>query len=187
MFVMPAEWEKHKMTYVAWPVNRLIWGEKYTSATNSYESLIRKIACFEPVRLLVSSKDIVAVIDRFSELGELNFNVDIIPVEIDDGWVRDSGPTYIRDSSGIQKILNWRFNAWGEKYPHYENDTNLPLRISQMDKLELINAPLCFEGGAFCVDGEGTMLTTESVALNSNRNPGLDKWEAEKYFKYFWG
>ena len=182
--LMPAEWAKHKATYIAWPAYRAIWGGAYDEATAAYESLARTIAHFEPVRLLVAPKDAGVVRERFRGTES---NIVVISVDIDYGWVRDNGPIYVRDARGLQKIVKWRFNAWGEKHPCFENDARLPAAIAQMDGLDWIDAPLVLEGGAICVDGEGTLLTTESAVLNPNRNPGLSKSDAEEGFKRYLG
>ena len=181
---MPAEWTRHKATYIAWPAYRAIWGDAYDEATAAYESLARTIAHFEPVRLLAAPKDVGLVRERFRGTDS---NVTVISVDIDDGWVRDNGPIYVRDDRGIQTIVKWRFNAWGAKHPYFNNDARLPVAIAQMDGLDWIDAPLVLEGGAICVDGEGTLLTTESVVLNPNRNPGLNKREADECFKRYLG
>lgn len=181
MYIMRAEWARHRLTYIAWPARSGIWQDKYNDAVETYMALAREIARFEPVRLLVPPADHQSIVNR---LDVQEPNVTVIPVQIDDGWVRDSGPVYVSDdNSNAQKILKWKFNAWGGKYTPFHNDARLPDYISLLDNMDLIDAPLYFEGGAFSVDGEGTLLTTESVVLNNNRNPGLDKVEAEVYFQ----
>lgn len=119
----------------------------------------------------------------YERIGRTELNISIISVDIDDGWVRDNGPIYVSDDMGIQKIIKWRFNAWGGNYLNFDNDARLPAVVAKMDGIDYIDAPLVLEGGAICVDGEGTLLTTESVVLNPNRNPGLSKKTSRRIFK----
>lgn len=182
--LMPAEWAKHKATYISWPAYRAIWNDAYDEITATYAALAKTISRFEPVRLLTAPKDLDVVYER---IGRTELNISIISVDIDDGWVRDNGPIYVSDDMGIQKIIKWRFNAWGGNYLNFDNDARLPAVVAKMDGIDYIDAPLVLEGGAICVDGEGTLLTTESVVLNPNRNPGLSKKQAEEYLKHYLG
>ena len=98
--------------------------------------------------------------------------IDVLPLAIDDSWVRDTGPTFLIDGSGGRIGVAWRFNGWGEKYAPYENDAALAGRLLDRLGVGVRPATVVLEGGAFCSDGEGTLLITEQCALNPNRNPG---------------
>jgi agmatine deiminase len=101
----------------------------------------------------------------------------VLALPIDDSWVRDSGPIYLVDGSGGVAMVQFGFNAWGEKYLPYEDDARLPERLADAAGMRRYESQLVMEGGGFTVDGEGTLITTESVVLNPNRNPGWTREE----------
>jgi agmatine deiminase len=94
--------------------------------------------------------------------------------------MRDSGPTFLLDASGRRAGTAWRFNAWGGKVPEYLENARLARRVLNLAGAPSYQSSLCLEGGAIHTDGEGTIITTESVVLNPNRNPGIDKHAAER-------
>ena len=108
-------------------------------------------------------------------------HVELIELAIDDSWCRDSGPSFVCHPQLGLAGVSWRFNAWGGKSA-YAQDASLARRILDGLGLECFGVPLANEGGAIHVDGEGTLITTESVLLNANRNPGLSKAEIEALF-----
>ena len=120
-----------------------------------------------------------AALDRAGEL--CAGNVELIELAIDDSWCRDSGPSFVCHPQLGLAGVSWRFNAWGGKSA-YAQDASLARRILDGLGLECFGVPLANEGGAIHVDGEGTLITTESVLLNANRNPGLSKAEIEALF-----
>jgi agmatine deiminase len=107
-------------------------------------------------------------------------NVDVLEIPIDDSWIRDSGPIYLIDGEGHIALVQFQFNAWGGKYTPYDRDADLPRRIAQATGVRRYRSPLVMEGGGFTVDGEGTLITTESVVLNPNRNPGWTREQCEQ-------
>jgi agmatine deiminase len=101
--------------------------------------------------------------------------------------MRDMGPTFLVDSLGGVAATVWQFNVWGGKFSGYEEDCRLAERLASAIDMNTYPAPIVTEGGALHVDGEGTLLVTETSVLNDNRNPGLDKAEAERIFKHWLG
>src|SRR3546814_17267686 len=101
-------------------------------------------------------------------------------MEIDDSWTRDTAPTFLSDGNGKIAGCNWRFNGWGGKYPDFERDARLAERLLDHLKIDRYDAPFVLEGGAIHSDGQGTILTTESVLLNENRNPGITRTDMER-------
>jgi agmatine deiminase len=114
-------------------------------------------------------------------------SVEVIELEIDDSWLRDTGPTFLVDGRGGLGGVDWPFNNWGEISPEYERDRLLAQRLLERTGAQRFEAPFILEGGAVHTDGRGTLLTTENVVLNPNRNPGLTKAEAEEVFRAFLG
>lgn len=114
-------------------------------------------------------------------------NVKVLPLLVNDLWIRDTGPTFLVNDRGHLAGTVWRFNSWGEKYSNDVDDATLAGRLTDYLGHRKFQAPLVNEGGAISVDGDGTLLTTESVLLNENRNPGLSRSEVEALLCQFTG
>jgi agmatine deiminase len=171
---MPPEWERHDRCWMSWPCNRALWGDALADARRCFAELVHTVATFEPVSLLAARDDIRGA--RALCAGE---NVEIIEAELDDSWLRDSGPTFVRDARGVLCAVAWQFNAYGQKYPH-ARDRDLPALIAGRAGAPLIRVPLATEGGAISTDGAGTLLCTKSCILDPRRNPGITIDAAER-------
>jgi len=172
----PARTERHERTLVAWPTARAIWGAHRARAVAEYRALIAAVARFEPVTVIAAP---ARAGEALAECAGLD-GVDVLPLPIDDSWIRDSGPIYVVDDRDRVAMVQFRFNAWGEKYLPYDEDARLPERLAEVAGMRRYESPLVMEGGGFTVDGEGTLITTESVVLNPNRNPGWTRSECEQ-------
>ncbi|NLN86107.1 MAG: agmatine deiminase family protein [Syntrophomonadaceae bacterium] len=180
---MPAEWSLHQRTFISWPVQAtMCYPQDYEQVCRGYAAIIRAVAEFEPVTVVVRPDDR----DTASRhvYGE---RVEFLVADHDDAWLRDNGPTFIVDHRGGVAGINWRFNAWGEKYPVWDKDDRLAALILDTIKVPRFDAPLVMEGGSIHVDGEGTMLTTEECLLNPNRNPQLERGRIEEYLSLYLG
>ena len=171
----PARGERHERTLVAWPTERPIWGAHRARAVAEYRALIEAIARFEPVTVIADP----ALAGEARRACGGCAGVDVLELPIDDAWIRDSGPIYVVDDAGGVALVQLRFNSWGEKYLPYDDDARLPERLAALQGMRRYESPLVMEGGGFTVDGEGTLITTESVVLNPNRNPGWTRAECE--------
>ncbi len=171
---MPAEWEPHARCWMAWPCREELWGEHIEDARDAYAAVAKAIAQFEPVTLVANPGDVATASIACGK------TVDVVPIEIDDSWMRDIGPTFVVNARGEVAGCDWHFNAWGNKYEFYNNDVRLAELLLQQIKLRRFDAPFVLEGGAIHCDGEGTVLTTETVLLNPNRNPGMSREEIEQ-------
>jgi agmatine deiminase len=159
---------------MAWPDREDLWGESLAQTKQGYVAVAQAIAAFEPVTL-------IAAPGSAREAARLcGPRVEILALQIDDAWVRDSGPAFLVGDDGSRAATAWRFNAWGGKFERYAEDAQLGERLCARLGLPLYRSSLHLEGGALHVDGDGTLLTTESCVLNPNRNPGLTKAEAER-------
>jgi agmatine deiminase len=176
---MPAEWAPHECCWMAWPSRADQWPDGLAGAQATYAAVAHAIRRFEPVRMVVEpsgAKEARALCGSDIELVEL---------PIDDPWMRDSGPTFLARGDGARGVgaragTAWRFNSWGGKTPDYADNARLAARVLSMAQRPVYQSSLCLEGGAIHTDGEGTVITTESVVLNANRNPGLTKSAAER-------
>lgn len=180
-FYMPAEWQHHTRCWMAWPEREELWGKHLEAARNAYAEVAHAIALFEPVTMIAKSKNVAEVSIRCK--GKVN----TLAVAHDDSWLRDNGPTFVVNPKKGVAAIRWQWNAWGNKYPGYERDALVSEAILNHLGIRWFNAPMVMEGGAIHVDGEGTLITTESCLLNPNRNPNMTKRDVEEIFKQYLG
>jgi len=181
---MPAEWEPHAATWMVWPHNQQLWesgwGVTLAQVQVDFARVANAIARFEPVKMVVDPSA------RASASALCKANIELIELAVNDSWCRDSGPSFVCHQQLGLAGVSWRFNAWGGKSAH-DLDESLARRVLNQLGLEGFSTPLGNEGGAIHVDGEGTLITTESVLLNPNRNPGMTKAEVEDIFSRLLG
>ena len=176
---MPAEWEPQEATWLTWPSNPETWPRARTEIEEFFVGFVRLIACFQPLRI-VAAHDYHPQIQKM--LGNMK-DVELVPVPSNDAWCRDHGPTFVLRDNGKQLgAVDWKYNAWGGKFPPWDDDDAVPERVAAMLGIERIPAPFFCEGGAIETDGEGNLLTTESVLLNDNRNGEGGRMEIETFF-----
>lgn len=190
MYKMPAEWETHSGTQLHWPSNRETWpDERLKRVEKVYVEIIEALTNYENVHLFIENEKVQQRAEALLENSTTNFDRLIIHLQaINDVWARDCGPIFVVDSTtGTFKILDWEYNAWGEKYPPFDSDNALPEYIATKYKVERIEPGMVLEGGSIDVNGAGSVLTTESVLLNPNRNPSLSKSEIETKLKHYLG
>ena len=181
--IMPAEWEPHQRTFIAWPCRASLWGSAAAleRARHAYAEVARAIAKFEPVTMLANPEHMRAA---WALCGDA---VTISAHEMDDSWIRDTGPSFVRDGQGGLAGVQWRFNGWGGKYLPHDRDARIATEILNDLGLACHAPPLVAEGGALHADGAGTLLTTEQCLLNPNRNPGMQCGEVEAILKSMLG
>jgi len=169
-FKMPAEWEEHERTWMMWPTRTEVWSHLAETKQN-FATVANAIVQFEPVTMLVSPSDEA---EARSLLGA-DVHVEVCP--LDDSWARDAGPNFLLSDDGQLGGAVFRFNAWGEQYVPYARDALVAESVLRRTQANIWFSELVAEGGAISVDGEGTLITTESCLLNTNRNPGWSKDE----------
>jgi len=190
---MPAEWEPHHGTWLAWPHNHSDWPGKFAPIPWVYAEIVRSIAATERVLLVVSGPG--AREDARKVLAQAHVpldNVDFFIWPTDRGWMRDSGAILVDDGRRL-RALDWRFNAWA-KYDDWKLDDKLPARLAARFKLPRVQPVhggrrIVLEGGSIDVNGRGTLLTTEECLLSSEqaRNPGLTRSQLEEVFGEYLG
>jgi agmatine deiminase len=197
---MPAEWERHQATWLAWPRNRTDWPGKFDAILWVFADIVRHLARVEDVNLIVGNenekKQARKILgDSQGDLKRIRFHV----WPTNRIWTRDSGPIFVRRSSGPHPgaLINWRFNAWA-KYPDWKRDNELPERIAKKLRLPQFRPMIkrsakpyhvVLEGGSIDVNGTGLMLTTEECLLSKiqQRNPGLSRRDLESLFHDYLG
>lgn len=200
---MPAEWHPHAATLMHWPSNRETWpGERLRRVEQVYGRILTALSRHEPVHLLASDGETEErgreVLARFpADHGRIHWH----RRRVNDVWARDCGPIFVRrapdESTGGEvagrsappeyAVTDWEYNAWGGKYPPWGDDNELPRWFAGRFGLPRFEAGMVLEGGSIETDGEGTLITTESVLLNPNRNPGLDRSQIEAKLRDFLG
>ncbi|MEO0397799.1 MAG: agmatine deiminase family protein [Pseudomonadota bacterium] len=171
-FYMPAEWARHDACWMAWPCRDGMWPDQAATEAD-YAAVANAIARFEPVNMLTPQRHVVSAKRLLSP------NVNIVEASIDDSWARDSGPNFLVNADGAVAGSNWAFNAWGGNYAPYDQDAKMGAFILERAGVRRFGSPLIAEGGGVTVDGEGTVITTESCFLNANRNPNWSRQEIE--------
>jgi agmatine deiminase len=157
---------------MAWPCRRDFWGEHFPATQKTYASVANAIAEFEPVTMLAPPRDAENCRQQCSD------KVTVLPVELDDSWMRDNGPNFVLDDTGTLGASIFHFNAWGKKHSPWGKDAAVGHRIAEYLGIRTFTSTLFMEGGGINVDGEGTVLVSEQNVLIENRNPGLGKDEA---------
>ncbi|MGK0198544.1 MAG: agmatine deiminase [Yoonia sp.] len=179
---MPAEWERHAATWLTWPWPKgCSFPDNYDAVVPAYMALIRALVPHETVKINVWDADMESwVIELLTGCGVPLDNVEFHDNPAYEPWCRDHGPVFVTDTANASRsIINWGYNAWGEKYPPWDHDNAVPKRIAEKLHLPLIEPDMILEGGSIDSNGCGTLLTTESCLLNPNRNPTLSRDEIE--------
>ena len=195
-FTMPAEWERHAATWLGWPHEQSDWPGKMPAIPWVYGEMIRKIAPGEMVRLCVNSKaDEKQARQVIRAAGADLKQIEFLPFSTNRGWMRDSGPIYVKHGrKGSKAIVHWHFNAWA-RYDNWQKDRRIPELAAARKHHALFQARLdgrdiVLEGGGLDVNGRGTLLTTEECYLdpkNQVRNPGLSRQDFERALRDFLG
>jgi len=182
---MPAEWETHAATWLAWPHHPTDWPGKLNTIRWVYTEIVRRIAPGETVHILVRSKEEARSAARhLQRAGADVAAVDFIVHPTDRAWMRDSGPLFVRRCVGRKletAIVQFHFNAWA-KYADWQKDRRVPETAAKRLGKRLFDAPVTLEGGGIEVNGRGTLITTEECYLDPEiqvRNPGMGRVEFE--------
>jgi agmatine deiminase len=190
-FRMPAEWEPHAATWLAWPHEKQDWPGKFPAIPLVYADIIRHLSAGERVRLEVNGEREALAARRVLTLAGVDLSqVDFFAFPTDRSWTRDHGPLFLKHPAGEVALAHFRFNGWA-KYENYRKDDAVPDRIARAQKRRQWKPtarfggklqPVVLEGGSIDVNGTGTLLTTEECLLSpiQARNPGLTKSALER-------
>jgi len=168
----PAEWEPHAATWLSWPHNRETWPGRLAAAEASFVAMVAALHGRE--RVCINARDAAHAEHIAGQLraAGVERGCEIHPVPTDDAWVRDHGPIFLVGASG-PALVDFRFDAWGGKYPPWDQDDAVPGRIAALRGAQRFQADFVLEGGSVDGNGEGTALTTEACLLSGNRlRPG---------------
>ncbi|MFC7310706.1 agmatine/peptidylarginine deiminase [Streptomyces monticola] len=174
-FRMPPEWAPHERTWMAWPGPNTTFSSAAELAESraAWAAVARAVRRFEPVTMVHGPGQA----DSAREL--LGPDIDLVERELDDAWMRDIGPTFVTDGTQLAAV-DWVFNGWGAQgWASWEHDAKIASFVADLAGVPVHASPLVNEGGGIHVDGEGTVLLTETVQLGPERNRGLSKAEVE--------
>ncbi len=185
-FRMPGEFEAHERCWMLWPVRPDNWRDNAAPAQAAFARVARTIGGFEPVTVGAPPDHLKRA---RSLLGD---GVDVVAMEYDDAWMRDTGPCFLIDGERRRlRGTDWRFNAWGGEsgglYASWERDATVAGHVLSLVDCERYAPDLVLEGGSIEVDGEGTLITTEECLLNPNRNPQRSREEIERCLRDYLG
>lgn len=170
-FGFPAEWEPHARTWMAWPTRPATWRGGIEGARAAHLEVAQAIAGFEPVTMVCSPADVAEVSLQCGP------GIDVLPIPLSDGWMRDIGPTFLRGPAGEIAGVDWIFNGWGGLHDDWAVDAKVAEEVLRTKEYRRFAAPIVCEGGALGSDGQGTVLVTEECLFQ--RNPGMTKAEIE--------
>ncbi|MCF8528614.1 MAG: agmatine deiminase family protein [Aquiluna sp.] len=177
-FRMPAEWEKHSKTILAFPTAGYTLGDteaEHEAARKTWASVANAASEFEPVTVVLNPGD-EKIAKRY-----LSSAIELIDIPINDAWIRDSGPSFTVSNKGTLGAIDWVFNGWGAQgWASYDKDAKLASTFAAHEGAVISQSKLVNEGGGFHVDGKGNLLLTETVQLGKERNPNWSKAEVEK-------
>jgi agmatine deiminase len=188
-YAFPAEWEAHEATWLSWPHKEESWPGKIETIYAPYCAFIKILAEGEKVRININDEETKAfAIAELQKAGAHMDNIEFFDHPTNDAWCRDHGPAFLLNADRTKKaVVDWGYNAWGNKYPPYDLDDVIPTKIAMHYGLPLYAPQLVMEGGSVEFNGKGTILTTTACLLNKNRNPHFSKAQIEQYLLEYYG
>jgi len=188
-FRMPAEWARHEATWLTWPrPEGISFPDAFDNVPAIWANLAKLLSGGEHVHINVFSPEhefgIRAALKKAD--APVDSRIHLHPFPAYEPWCRDHGPIFVRNDKEMA-IVDWRYNAWGGKYPPCDLDDDVPQHVAKLFNMRLFSPPMILEGGSIEVNGAGTLLTTEACLLNKNRNPELTQKQIETYLRDYLG
>ena len=185
---MPAEWEPHTATWLSWPRRQGIsFPDSFDRVMPALRALVEALIESEQVRINICNRTHEAEareVLRGLPTERISFHL----VPTNEPWCRDHGPIFLtRDLDPKLAVVDWDYNAWGNKYPPFDLDEVMPTRVAEILDVPVFYPGMILEGGAIDVNGAGALLTSESCLLNKNRNPNLSRGEIEQRLRDYLG
>jgi agmatine deiminase len=186
-FFMPPEWAAHTCCWMAWPCRENSFYD-LDAGRDDFATVARSIARFEPVRMIANPGDVEDARRRCGRHSDgSRADVEIVSMPTDDSWARDSAPTFLVGPHGALGAIEWPFTCWGGFRTDCAETARMARRVIDLTGARRFAAPIALEGGAIHTDGQGTLLTTEEVVLDEDRNPGLTRTDAEEILRQYLG
>jgi agmatine deiminase len=188
-YYFPAEFALHEATWLSWPHKEASWPDKIQSIFPYYAQFVKYLALSEKVRINVANEAMkVFALGHLEKAGVNLAQVEFFFHPTNDAWCRDHGPAFLLHKTEAKKaIVDWGYNAWGNKYPPFDLDDVVPTLIGKHFGLEVFNPGIVMEGGSVEFNGAGTVMTSTACLLNKNRNPHLNKGQIEQFLCDYYG
>src|SRR5665213_120388 len=188
-FHFPAEWARHTATWLNWPHKEESWPGKIATIYRPYCEFIKVVSEGELVRINLVNEQMAAFAkEQLQLVGADLKRIEFLEFPTNDAWCRDHGPAFLINTDTKQKVIvDWGYNAWGDKYPPYDLDDVIPTLIAKDYKMPVYHPGIVMEGGSVDFNGAGTLLTTTACLLNKNRNPHLSQKQIEEYLHNYYG
>jgi agmatine deiminase len=188
-FYFPAEWHPHVATWLSWPHKEESWPGKIGLIYPGYAEFVKILTEGELVRINVADEQMEASAKQHLQAAGADLNrVQFFHFPTNDAWCRDHGPAFLINPETKQKVIvDWGYNAWGNKYPPFDLDDVIPTKIGERLGLPVYHPGIVMEGGSVDFNGKGTILTTTACLLNKNRNPHLNQRQIEAYLQNYYG
>jgi agmatine deiminase len=187
-FRMPAEWEPQTATWLSWPHKRASWPGFFRPIPYKFAEIVATISRFQEVRINIAKPLQKRAWSLIEKAGADLAKVTFYDHPTNDAWCRDHGPIFVKnDKTGEVALTDWEYNAWGDKYPPYDKDNQIPPSIAKKLGLRRFEKAMVLEGGSIDVNGAGLLLTTEACLLHKNRNPDLTKEQIEHNLRDYLG
>lgn len=189
-YVFPAEFGPHLATWLSWPHKEASWPGKIDAIYPYYAKFVKELASSELVRINVNDDAMRSfAVKILSHAGVDMDKVEFFLLRTNDAWCRDHGPAFLINPHAEQQkvIVDWGYNAWGNKYPPFELDDVIPTLIGTHFNIPVYHPGIIMEGGSVEFNGKGTLLTSTACLLNPNRNPHLNQQQIEEYLINYYG
>lgn len=186
----PAEFAPHRATWLSWPHKEASWPGKIHTIFPSYTQFIKELTRGERVCINVRDEAMQQfAMEQLAGVGADFSKIDFYLHPTNDAWCRDHGPAFLVNPTAAQPkaIVDWNYNAWGNKYPPYDLDDVIPTRIAEKLGLPVFYPGIIMEGGSVEFNGKGTVMTSTACLLNKNRNPHLSQAQIEEYLCDYYG
>ncbi len=177
-YYFPAEFALHEATWLSWPHKEASWPGKIETIYPYYSQFVKELALSEKVFINVNDEAMKTfALKNLLEAGVEMDQVRFFIHPTNDAWGRDHGPAFLINPESAQKkvIVDWNYNAWGNKYPPFDLDDVIPTSVSEYYKIPVYHPGIVMEGGSVEFNGKGTLLTSTACLLNPNRNPHLNQ------------
>lgn len=189
-FTFPAEWHPHRATWLTFPHNDASWqGDKLARMRPQYLAFIKALSSGEKVGIVANDEMLKAfIIQELDAIGVDINQIELVVKPTNDAWCRDHGPAFLINPETRQRmVVDWGHNAWGGKYPPFDDDNRTPFAIAKHLGLLTVRPGIIMEGGSVEFNGAGSLLTSRSCLLNPNRNPHLNQSQIEQYLYNYYG
>ncbi|MDF3131272.1 agmatine deiminase family protein [Kiritimatiellaeota bacterium B1221] len=187
MLRLPAEFEPQSSVWLTWLGNPNTWPDCREAAEKAYAVFASTVSHFQSVEMICAAAWQEVARFRLKDAGADFKEIIFHDWPVNDAWCRDHGPLFVKNESGKNEIVDFVYNAWGGKFSPWQDDDAVARRVSELRKVPAHRVPNVGEGGAIEVNARGQMITTESVWLNDNRNPGWTRADAEACFEKYLG